>query len=61
MHPFHSVAQCCRMLGISPAHFYRQVKAGHIEVTKNGRRTLVHQAELARYASALPTRSGPCR
>jgi excisionase family DNA binding protein len=49
------------MLGISPAHFYRQVKAGHIEVTKNGRRTLVHQAELARYASALPTRSGPCR
>jgi len=50
---FYSVAQAQRLLGIRRTKFYSEVKAGHLEITKNGSRSFIHRDEIDRYANRL--------
>lgn len=49
-----SVAVAVRRMGISKSLFYLEMRAGHIEIRKIGRRTLVPRIEQARWLAALP-------
>jgi len=49
-----SVAVAVRRMGISRSLFYLEMRAGHIEIRKIGRRTLVPRTEQARWLAALP-------
>jgi len=39
--PRYSVVECLKMLGVSRAHFYRQVKAGNYSVVRDRGRTFM--------------------
>lgn len=53
MKMLYTVAEACHALGIKPTTLYARHKAGKITLRKDGRRTLVHHAELERYAASL--------
>jgi len=42
----YSVTECLKMLGVSRAHFYRQVKAGRYEVVRDRGRTFMTVEQL---------------
>jgi excisionase family DNA binding protein len=48
------VAVAAKRMGISRSLFYIEMRAGHIETRKIGRRTLVPRTEQARWLAALP-------
>lgn len=47
------VAEFCQAFGIGRTKFYALVKAGHIQITKCGRRTLISCAEAERFQDLL--------
>ena len=49
-----SPAVAAMRMGISRSIFYIEMRAGHIETRKIGRRTLVPRIEQARWLAALP-------
>lgn len=49
----HPVADAAEILGVGRSTIYRLIAAGEIGTVKIGRRTLVAQTELERYAATL--------
>lgn len=49
---FNSVPVTCQRLGIGRTFLYEEVAAGHIKTVKVGKRRLVPESELQRYAAA---------
>lgn len=41
-----SIAQTCELLGASRMTIYRQIKTGHIQVAKLGRRTIIKKSSI---------------
>lgn len=51
---FLTVQEGCALLSMGVTRFYAQVKLGKIQIRKLGRRTVVSEAEIARYQRELP-------
>jgi excisionase family DNA binding protein len=49
-----SVREAKSRLGFGLTKFYDEVKAGRLQLLKAGRRSLISEAEIERYAAALP-------
>jgi hypothetical protein len=47
----YSIAEACAILRFGPAHVYREIKDGRLNVIREGRRTYVHGTELIRRSS----------
>jgi excisionase family DNA binding protein len=52
-----STREGARRLGIGKTTFFDLLKDGRIEAVRLGGRTLIHPAELERFAAALPRRA----
>ncbi len=51
----YSVVEFCQMFGICRSTFYKQTRAGEINIVSIGNRTLILEIEVRRYISALQT------
>lgn len=49
----HDVASAVQMLGVSRTRLFEEIKAGHIEAVKLGKRTMIKHSELVRYVDSL--------
>jgi excisionase family DNA binding protein len=60
----YSIAQAAQLLQLSRATLYGRIQEGRLSVQKDGRRTFITAAELARYlrllARAAPAQLSPC-
>jgi hypothetical protein len=50
-----SVDQTCEYTGMGKTKFYAEVKAGRLEVRKNGSKSVVFRSEAERWLRSLPT------
>ena len=50
----YSIAEVCQMAGVGRSFLYEQVKAGHLLVTKAGRRSIVLHDDAVAWLTALP-------
>ena len=52
-----SVAETCKLLGLSRTTFYRTVKRGQIAVLRIGKRVIIQQGELNKFLNKLKTKN----
>ena len=50
----YSIAELCAMAGVGRSFLYEEVKAGHLVVTKAGRRSIVLHDDAVAWLTALP-------
>ena len=50
---FVSVNEAKRLLCVGHAHFYKMVKAGQIEIVKNGNKSLIPYDSILKFAASL--------
>ena len=50
----YSIAELCDMAGVGRSFLYEEVKAGHLVVTKAGRRSIVLHDDAVAWLTALP-------
>jgi hypothetical protein len=50
----YSIAELCEMAGVGRSFLYEEVKAGHLVVTKAGRRSIVLHDDAVAWLTALP-------
>jgi hypothetical protein len=50
----YSIAELCQMAGVGRSFLYEEVKAGHLVVTKAGRRSIVLHADAIAWLTGLP-------
>jgi excisionase family DNA binding protein len=50
----YSIAELCEMAGVGRSFLYEEVKAGHLVVTKAGRRSIVLRDDAVAWLSGLP-------
>jgi hypothetical protein len=50
----YSIAELCEMAGVGRSFLYEEVKAGHLVVTKAGRRSIVLHDDAVAWLAALP-------
>ena len=53
----NTVRETCAILRLSHATLYDRIKSGRLHVTKDGARTFVTRAEIARYLAACEAQS----
>jgi excisionase family DNA binding protein len=51
----HTIAEACAVARVGKTAIYRAINEGKLPARKQGRRTLVLEADLRRYIEALPT------
>jgi excisionase family DNA binding protein len=56
-----SIAEVCRISGMTRSEIYRRLAAGDIRAVKNGRRTLILIETLSAYFARLPAATFPRR
>jgi hypothetical protein len=50
----YSIAELCQMAGVGRSFLYEEVKAGHLVLTKAGRRSIVLHDDAVAWLTALP-------
>jgi hypothetical protein len=50
----YSIAELCEMAGVGRSFLYEEVKAGHLVLTKAGRRSIVLHDDAVAWLSKLP-------
>jgi hypothetical protein len=50
----YSMAELCEMAGVGRSYLYEEVKAGHLVVTKAGRRSIVLHGDAVAWLAKLP-------
>ncbi|UQD98209.1 helix-turn-helix domain-containing protein [Bradyrhizobium japonicum] len=53
----YSIADITKLVGLGRTFVYQEIKEGRLAVRKAGRRTLVLDADLKAWLSALPTKA----
>jgi excisionase family DNA binding protein len=53
--PTLTVNEFCTMIGIGRSTFYKAVAAGHLQVRKYGKRTLITREEMKRFVENMPS------
>jgi hypothetical protein len=53
----YSIAELCQMAGVGRSFLYEEVKAGHLVLTKAGRRSIVLHDDAVAWLTHLPKRA----